>query len=388
MDLVENKLKPAWYASGEAPRLVDYATARLGALCTAAGFSSERETIIRTLRDLLSPWGETRLDRQTQWASDISDDNTPFELSVAISDGRPSEVRVLFEPQTEEPTLSAYRAAGIRFNERLERDFGADLTRFRLIEDLFLPEDMKSHFAVWSAVSFGRGSAPTFKAYFNPQARGREHAHAVLKEALRRLGMPEALSSLSETALRRGPDLDVPSFFALDLSSAPQARVKLYISHQGATPTELEIASSAAKTYVPGDALGFARAIAGGEDRLQARAPHTYSAFTSESEDPRPDSTSLYIPICAYARNDEETRKRVRNYLAQRGDIDPDLYDSIINGFANRPLEAGVGMLVWSSIRRQRGRARFHIYLAPEAYSIQAPGTISGQSPRRAEANK
>src|SRR6185295_17816566 len=100
-----DKTWPAWRSTGRAPTLVDYGATRLEALSLAAGFAAERDSIVRTFRDILGPWGEARLDQPPLWASDISDDNTPFELSVAIADGRPIEVRVLFEPQADEPTI-------------------------------------------------------------------------------------------------------------------------------------------------------------------------------------------------------------------------------------------------------------------------------------------
>ncbi|MBC7171282.1 MAG: hypothetical protein H5U40_02585, partial [Polyangiaceae bacterium] len=118
--------------------LVDFGSERLAALCQAAGFGAETDEAISTFRAVLSPWGEAPLGHPTGWVSDISDDNTPIELSAAISNGR-VEVRVLLEAQAEAPTLSAYRAAALSLTERLEREHGADLTRFRRVEDLFLP---------------------------------------------------------------------------------------------------------------------------------------------------------------------------------------------------------------------------------------------------------
>jgi hypothetical protein len=361
----------------EGPRLIDCTLDRLRALCLGAGLADDLDVVTRTFAGLLAPWAETRVGRAA-WPSDVSDDHTPVEFSVAITDGA-AEVRALFEPHAEEPTLSARRAAGRALHERLQRDHGADLTRFRALEDLFLPEDLHGPFAVWSSVVFARGEAPTFKAYFNPQARGREHAPRLVEEALCRLGLPRAMSLLRSTSLRRGPALDELKYFALDLASTPAARVKVYVRHHEATPRELEDVSRAARGWVPGEALEFAREMCGGDRPLVARAAATCSAFTSESDDHRPAATTLYVPVCAYAHDDADARDRLRAYMARRG-IDPTPYERVLRAFANRPLEDGVGMQSWVSLRTVRGRARLAVYLATEANRVYPPGTVPAPS--------
>jgi DMATS type aromatic prenyltransferase len=336
--------------------------------------------VVGTFRSLVSPWGDTPVNHRSTWVSEISDDNTPIELSVAIADGQP-EVRILFEAQAEEPTLRAHRAAGIALNLRLERDFGADLRRFRAVQDLFLPEDLQGPFAVWSSAVFSPGKAPSFKAYFNPQAQGAARAPALVEEALSRLGFRRAWGALSRAALRRGPHLDEVKYFALDLASTDSARVKVYVHHHAATPDDLELACAMADSYVPGEAREFARAMRRGDDRLTRRAPFTCDSFT-EAGDARPAATTLYVPICAYARDDDEARLRVRDYLVAEGG-DPALYEAILRGFAHRPLDAGVGMQSWVAHRRYQGRSRLTVYLGTETRRICEPGTVPAATPDR-----
>src|SRR5690606_949273 len=123
------------------------------------------------------------------------------------------EVRALFEAQAEEASLAEFRRVGIEFQERLEREFGASLERFRLVQDLFLPENMQGEFAVWNSAVFPKHKAPSFKAYLNPQASGEENSHELVKEGLARLGLTNVWSRLQETALRRGPHLDELKYF-------------------------------------------------------------------------------------------------------------------------------------------------------------------------------
>src|SRR4051812_16200042 len=238
---------PASIASrGNVPRptspFVEGLSRRLAGLCAATGLSLETAaTADRVLRELIVPWSRVEAfarDPSSSWLSEISDDNTPIELSVTISPTG-SEVRVLFEPQGEEPTLAAHREAALRMHDQLAREYGADLSRFRMVSDLFTPPEMRGAFALWSAVVFADNKPTGFKAYFNPQAQGAGSAVALVEEGLRRLGLPGAWRHLAATMARRGPHRDELKYFALDLSASEQARVKVYVRHHEATPEDL-----------------------------------------------------------------------------------------------------------------------------------------------------
>lgn len=355
------------------PSLGEYAAGRLKALCLVAGFGAGADRAARTFRDLIAPWGDDARGKSTGWLSEISDDNTPIEFSVAIADGS-IEVRALFEAQGEEPTLSSYRKAGLALTERLEHDYGADLSRLRRLKDLFLPETMRGPFAIWHSVVFSRTHGASFKAYLSPQAHGRARATDLVREGLERLGLGHAWPSLAKSTLRRGPVLDELKYFALDLTSDTQARVKIYVRHHESTPEDLEAAASAAATYVPSEARDFARAMRGGDERLTVRAPFSCSSFVGATES-RPASTTVYVPVCAYARDDQAVQNRVREYMTSRG-ADPAPYIAILHGFANRPLDSGVGMQSWMAFRRYAGVARLTVYLASEANRIYPPGEV------------
>lgn len=356
-----------------AQRLVDYTSERLMRLCNATQLAEDASKIVTTYRKLLEPWGLTRMDVTSDWVSEISDDNTPVEFSVTLAEGK-AEVRALIEAQGDEPTLSSYRTAGMEYTERLGQEFGADLERYHLLKDLFLPADMQGPFAVWHSVVFAAGKAPAFKAYFNPQAHGPENAEGLVREALERLGMPTAWASLSRSAVARGPILDELKYFALDLTAEEHARVKVYSRHHSASPADLERAASAAVSYVPGEATEFVTAMRGGPTRMDVRAPFTCSSFVGEQHE-RPASTTLYVPVCAYTRDDAEAKERVRRYLLSQGDS-PRQYCNMLDGFANRALDAGVGMQSWIAFRRYQEKTRLTVYLGTEAKRVHAPGEV------------
>lgn len=359
-------------AQDPARMLGDYAKERFCMLCEAAGFASETERVTEIFSRLIEPWAKQRIDHDIGWRSDIADDNTPIEFSVAISNNE-VEVRALFEAQAQEATLSAFREAGLVYQERLEREFGASLERFRRVQDLFLPEDMQGEFAVWNSAVFPKHKAPQFKAYLNPQARGVENAHELVKEGLARLGLTKVWNKLEETVLQRGPHMDELKYFALDLNQGAESRVKVYVRHHDVSADDLEIAASAAENYVPGEAREFARAMTGDVPLLHSRAAFTCSSFVEGSTD-RPRATTVYVPVCAYARDDARVLERVLRYLEDAG-IDSSRYEAIVRGFANRPLQVGVGLQPWFAFRRHGG-VRITSYLASEAYHIHAPGTV------------
>jgi DMATS type aromatic prenyltransferase len=357
--------------------LVDGLTGRLLQLCSATDLDAQTtDHAERIFRELVVPWSRVEAfsaNPNGGWVSEISDDNTPIEFSVTLSPIG-SEVRVLFEPQGDAPTLASHRQAALLMHEELARAHGADLSRFRQVQDLFVPQDMRGPFALWSAVVFANGREPSFKAYFNPQARGPGRAVMLVEEGLRRLGLRRAWRHLAATLARRGPHRDELKYFALDLSASEQARVKVYVRHHDATPEDLQIAATAAPGSNRGEAEDFARAMGGGARRFKERATFTCAAFVGGDDD-RPSATTQYVPVCAYALDDLEVEQRVSSYLlAQQMDSAP--YRRLLASFANRPLNAGVGMQSWVAFRRYRGVPRLTVYLGSETRRVFAPGAV------------
>lgn len=359
------------------PRVVDVLAKRLGRLVDALSLGEScAADVEEVFRGLIAPWSRLGIEppgSEPPWFSEISDDNTPVEFSVTLSP-RGSEVRVLFEPQGEQPSLSSNRAAALAMHEELARDYGADLSRFRKVQDLFLPDELHGPFALWSAVVFARGKAPSFKAYFNTQARGVSQASLLVQEGLRRLGMPREWPRIAKHMAYRGPHLDELKYFALDLTSSAHSRVKVYVRHHESTPDELERAASLAGDAMPGGAASFARAVSGGTQCFSSRATFSCAAFT-EDGDGLPPATTHYIPVCAYADNDAVVEQRVAKYLVDNR-LDDAPYRRALRGFADRPLEAGVGMQSWVALRHWDGAPRLTVYLGSESRTMFPTGTV------------
>lgn len=357
--------------------LVEQLAQRLDRLADALDLGSDCRADVRDVfRHVVVPWSRLGLDtgsRDRAWFSEISDDNTPVEFSITLSP-EGSEVRVLFEPQGEEQSLASHRAAALAMHEMLAADYGADLTRFDRVRDLFLPSEISGPFALWSAVVFARGKPPSFKAYFNPQSRGASRAPALVEEALRRLGMPRAWSHVTACMTCRGPHLDELKYFALDLSEAPLSRVKVYVRHHDSTPADLEHSARSAGESRPGEVARFARAVSGDAERFTRRATFSCAAFV-EGSDSAPAATTHYIPVCAYAENDAVVEARVSKFLEEVGlEVAP--YRRMLHSFANRPLDAGVGMQSWVALRRWDDVPRLTVYLGSESRTVFPTGSV------------
>ena len=340
----------------------------LDSLARALGLEGELEPAQELFRDLIVPWGEAPLAEPPPWSSDASDDHTPYEFSIAV-DRASAELRILVEKRGNPPTLLSNQAEGAALNEALALRFGVSLERLRKVEDLFFPPDPQGAFAIWHAVSFAPGRAPSFKLYLNLRAQGDARAAALAETALGRLGFPDAWPIIAERAMRRGPALDAPMYLSLDLAPHSDARVKLYFRHLQATIDDLERACSAAKRYSRGRVAEFCAALAG-EGPYLAKGPITCLSFVESGGD-QPVESTLYVPLGAYTPDDRVARDRVVAYL-NRHELPVSAYLGPLEAFARRPLEAGAGMHSYASLRWVDG-PRVTVYFGPEAYRVDPP---------------
>lgn len=345
----------------------EIAANRAIALCEGAGLEASLPALLETLEILGSGWRDLPLTEQPPFATDITDDGTPFEFSLAL-EGDHTELRALAEAQRAPFTLASNWRAGLSANRQIAKRFGASLERFDLISDLFAPRGARrERFALWHAAVFHPRQAPMFKVYLNPQIRGAEAAPELVQKALERLALPHAWQELKEQAAAQ-PDASFV-FFSLDLSKDASARVKVYMAYPHATAEVVERAMARADNHVPGDALTFIENMTGQTGPFDARPMLVCYAFSSES--PRAQAT-LHVPVRCYAAHDAEVLERGRS------SVPPRTADLLVNGlsrFAQRPLEAGRGLVTYASFRRKHGVPRHTFYLAPEVYSIRAPRT-------------
>jgi DMATS type aromatic prenyltransferase len=353
---------------------VDFGAQRLSALCDEMGLRDRRTAILALFARLIAPWGAERIGARARWPSDIGDDHTPYELSITI--GEHPELRILFEPLGAPPSLPSNWDAGMAVNEMLARELEVDLSRFKALEDLYVPTDPKARFAMWHAVSFRPGESPEFKLYLNPQAQGAAAASAVIEETLVRLGFSGAWPSVARTIVRRGPELDEVKYLSLDLT-VKTPRLKIYSRHHLISAEEMELASSETLSYRAGRATEFLRTLSPDTgQRFAGRPLSTCLAFT-EKDRKRPAAATVHFPVNGYATNDAIVQSRVVAYLAKI-DLPAKPYTELLARFAQRPLEAGIGLQSYVSLRYEKEKSRVTVYLPLEVFE---PGAVDRPNP-------
>ncbi|HEU4732295.1 MAG TPA: tryptophan dimethylallyltransferase family protein, partial [Kofleriaceae bacterium] len=346
-------------------------TSQLRALATVSEpLARDLPKIVGVFGDLLGASAARRVHDAPAYASDVVDDHTPFELSLAVGGAAP-ELRVLVETVHQDSSLAARWQAARALGERLRDRHGADLRCLDRIADLFEPRQEHGLLAMWYAASFRADQAPAWKAYLDLRAQGSERARAVLEEALDRLGLAAAYPRLMREAGARD-QLDELVYFSLDLADHERARVKVYFRHHQASIGDLERVVGGAGGEA-GEVGAFCATVLGHTGPYRPRPVVSCWAFTGGSE---PSGATLYAPIAYYVRDDAEARNRIRRWM-DRAEIERDGYERALAAFARRPLESGVGMHSYVSFKRDRGLPRLTVYLAPEAYRTFSPASLA-----------
>ena len=369
--------------------LAELGSRQLASLAAACGLDDQLPRIVRTFLALLGEGVGDRAGGAPAFPSDVVDDNTPYELSLALG-GAGAELRLLVEPTGANRSLVGRWATARALGRYLRDTQGADLERLDRVAELFAPRTGETEhglLALWYAVAFRANAEPDLKAYVDLRVRGAEHAPALLEEALARLDLGAAYPRFLREAGARGRSLDELVYFSLDLVDPARARVKVYLRHHEATAADVERVLAGLGGVGAGEIREFCMAILGSEGPYLARPlVSCWSFSTATSTEPcRPGGGTLYVPVAYYAQHDEEARLRVGAWL-DRVALARDVYDAAVRTFARRPLEAGVGLHSYVSFKRERGAPKLTTYLAPEAYRVFEPGTLAARrfaSPHR-----
>ena len=341
--------------------LFEHTSRQLTRLCDVIGFSEhDRRVAIELLSELLGPSGAYPLFWPPLSDSNVADDATPVEFSLAFDTSGEYAIRVLGERVgTSSPR---------EFLDVLTVRYGLDPRRLDAVSDLFLPHDERQGpFTLWYSLIFRAGHAPGIKVYLNPQISGRTLADSLVHEGFRRLRMGKAFEPVIEHALRRG-ERDNFTFFALDLNRDPRSRVKVYIEHDAARPADAERAASLVPGLDPLSIRDFCAVLGGGNGTFAARPLISSYSFV-EGDETRPSNYSLYLPIRSYVPDDEVALARVRAILAEY-DFDGSKLDDAISAISERELRDGVGLIPHVSLRMGEVNPGITVYLSSEAYRV------------------
>ncbi|GAV45095.1 tryptophan dimethylallyltransferase family protein [Streptomyces acidiscabies] len=357
-----------------APTLGALTVGQLLRLCDISGLApADAERYAAVLLTALGPVAERPLDLPPPTRTFLSDDHTPVEFSLAHLPGEPPALRVLVEPGCLEPDLAGNGRTGLAVVHELARAWNFSTVQLDALTDLFLPDDPHGPLALWIALELRPGGVPAVKVYLNPSASGPARAAATVREALQRLGHPEAFDSL--------PDADGYPFLALDLGDWDTPRAKVYLRHDDLTAAR---AGTLSRT-VPGPSAGEVEeflTLAGGFDEasgdarlhvpLAGRPGLTCHAFT-ENRTGRPSGFTLHVPVRDYVRHDGDALGRAARALRRHG-MDPAGLRRAMGALTSRRPEDGAGLIAYLALVHQQGRpTRITTYLSAEAYEVRAP---------------
>jgi DMATS type aromatic prenyltransferase len=336
------------------PTLGRIGVTKLSALATAAGVDDDLDRAIDLFSILSAGWSRVPVGRAAPWKNDLTDDGTPFELSLALGTAR-TELRLLVEPQRLPVDAQSGWREGLSVNQELQRRHGVDLSAFATVQELFAPpsSDASVRFSLWHAAALHR-DATLLKVYVNPEIRGPEQAPRLVAEALERLGLVDAWSFL---APRRGTALP---YFSVDL--APDPRVKIYVAYRVAASAVDEILRGC-ENHRDGDVEAWVRQLVGHDGTLAARPLLACFAFPRRGGAP---DVTVHVPIRCHARDDGEALRRTASLLAPSEHA---RLEAGMTAIADRPLDRGRGLLTYVSMRRQRDLVRVTAYLAPETHT-------------------
>lgn len=343
---------------------------QLKRLCEAGGIASAEP--VELLENLLGPAGSQPLSAPPRWPSDIADDHTPVEFSIAFSATEPPTVRILGETLGAPPGRSANTAATRRFLDRQAHRAGLSTSRLDSVRDLFTTDDPQGAFALWCSLVFRNGRRPEFKVYLNPELRGVDRAPGLVAEALHRLGLGRSFRAMLDHGIRPGElgRRDRLTFFALDLHDGAQARVKVYLTHHDAGVRDVV---RAAGVVHDADTTRLAEFVdMAGDGRTRFTGLPLVGSYTLVEGVDRPVGYSLYVPIRGYVDDDEEAYDRVVAVLDRYG-FGHTVLDRALAAVARRPLRDGVGLIPHLSLRLGAPRPGVTVYLSAEAYQVTPP---------------
>jgi len=349
--------------------IFDHFSGQLGRLCDVVGMDSTAP--VDLVAGILGEHRTRPVSAPPAWRSDVADDHSPFEFSIAYNENEPPALRVLAEALAPTPGVAANMSAAYRFLRAQARRYGLSTRRLDAVRDLFAAARPQGDFALWLSLVFRNGRQPEFKVYFNPELRGPGRASEVVAEAFGRLGLSRSYQSMLRNCIRPGElgRRDRLSFFALDLHDTPQARVKLYVSHHDARAEDVARAAAVVDGVDPAEVADFC-AVAGRTDRFAGRP--LVGSYTLTGGVDKPVGYSIYVPIRSYVGDDQEARERVLPLL-DRYRFEPAVLDRAIAAVTDRPLAGGVGLLAHVSLRLGPPRPGMTVYLSSEAYRVQRP---------------
>lgn len=344
------------------PTLRELGVSKLLALADGLGLGHLRDPALEVFDLLTGEWVKDRATGTPPFRSDITDDGTPFEFSVALGNHAP-QLRILSETWGSNSTPKGMWSAANKLNEQLFSRHGAQPSLFERVGHLFSPlPSIPAKFAMWHAAVLSDDGTSSFKVYLNPQVVGREGARGLVERALSELRLAHA----SEFLARIPGGCDFP-YFSLDLAEQLGGRAKLYLSQPDLDADVAEGLLSQWGLTQPGQIRAWVKDLTRGARPHDPRPIQLSLSFRQEER--LPDVT-VHVPVRSYVESDAQALELACSLLSK------DNGDALRNGveaMAERPLAAGRSLVTYVSLRPRGDDLGLTVYLSPQLYAIAAP---------------
>lgn len=339
------------------------AAAQIGDLCDSLGLGSHTADVRALFGRVTRGWSHHPIDRGPLWASDLTDDHTPYEFSIAYRDDRP-ELRLLVEAQTPGGSVLDQWRAGMALQAELASELGASRDRLDAICAGFAPAaGCRARFALWHSVVFDPGGRHLVKLYLNPRIDGPAGAPHRVRSALAAAGLGRAWDAVARLM---DPHCE-PCYLSLDLTD-DGGRVKVYIAHPGATLASYVARLDALGAATARDAAALIEPFAGPGQRFERRPLLTCLGFRT---DPAAPDVTIHVPVRSYVGSDQDSLDGIGRCLDPRALAQ---LTEAVSRLARIPLTASRGRVSYVSRTRTTAGVRHTIYIAPLCHSAVRHG--------------
>jgi DMATS type aromatic prenyltransferase len=348
------------------------AAVQIRGLCESLGLRARTAEVEALFERMTRGWSHHAIDRGPLWASDLTDDHTPYEFSIAFR-GDQSELRLLVESQTPRGSVLEQWRAGCALQDELTADLGASRKRFDAIGREFAPRaGCRAGFALWHSVVFDPDGHHLIKVYLNPRIDGRDGAQQRVRVALQAAGCGHAW----DTVARLMDPRSEPTYLSLDLVDSG-GRVKVYIAHPGTTIDAYcdqlgRLSEDAAR-----DAATLIGPFVDPHRRFEHRPLLTCLGFRGDSI---AADVTIHFPVRSYVRSDQDSLDGIATCLHPRALAQ---LTEALQRLAGGPLRASRGRVSYVSRTRTLAGLRHTIYVAPLCHAERQEAAVaSAPSPR------
>jgi len=341
-------------------------------LCECLGLQRHTADVQALFARLTRSWADHPIDRGPLWSSDLTDDHTPYEFSVAFRQDR-AELRMLVEAQTPGGSAHDQWRAALRLQGELASSLAVNRERFDAISPWFAPgADGRARFALWHAVVFDPAGNHLIKVYLNPAVGGASDASHRVRAALLALGHDHAV----ETLARLAEDGHQPCYLSLDLTDAG-ARVKVYLARRGITAAAHVEQLRRISPEAADDAARLLERFIASNQVLDRRPLLTCLGFRREAAVPE---VTTHFPVRCYVASDHHSLDLIAERLSPRAARQ---LRELVKRFSRGPLTASQGRVTYLSCGRSASGVRHTVYLAPCCHTARPRAALDGAHPAR-----